>query len=95
MILLVKLVLSILWLYTPAWASSTGELEYAVSQILAQEGALYVSYDIAENGKVSMLFGANEPEWRVRNTVQALQSHPDIAAVLFWTRTDSEFCAIR
>lgn len=86
---------ALLMLGTPAWAGNTAETEYAVGQILAQQGALFVSYHIGENGKISVLFGANEPEWRVKNTVEALQSHPDLAGRLFWSRTDSEFCAIR
>ena len=90
-----KPALALLLLSAPAWAGKAAELEYAVNQILEREGALFVEYDIAENGKVTVLFGANEPEWRMRNTVKALQSHPDIATRLFWNRTDSEFCAIR
>lgn len=90
-----KLALSILLLSAPVWAGSNAALEYAVSQVLEREGALFVSYDIGESGKVSVLFGANEPEWRVQSTIKALQSHPDIAPGLFWTRTDTEFCAIR
>lgn len=90
-----KLAFALLLLSTSVWAGKTDELEYAVGQILAREGALFVEYDIAQNDKVTVLFGANEPEWRMRNTVKALQSHPDIAARLFWSRTDAEFCAIR
>ncbi len=71
------------------------ELDYAVNRVLEAEGALFVSRHIDENGKISVLFGANEPEWRMRNTVKALQSHPDIAPRLFWARIDTEFCAIR
>lgn len=90
-----KLALALLLSSTPAWAGKAVEFEHAVNHILEREGALFVDYDIAKNGKVTVLFGANEPEWRMRNTVKALQSHPDIAADLFWSRTDSEFCAIR
>lgn len=79
----------------PALADETSELEYAVGRILEREGALFVDYEIAGNGKVTVLFGANEPEWRMRNTLKALQSHPNIAPALFWSRIDSEFCAIR
>jgi len=56
---------------------------------------LFVDYQIAEGSMITVLFGANEPEWRVQSTLKALQSHPDIATRLFWTRTDTEFCAIR
>lgn len=90
-----KLALSILLLSASVWAGNNAALEYAVSQVLEREGALFVSYDINASGKVSVLFGANEPEWRVKNTVKALQSHPDIGPGLFWARTDTEFCAIR
>ena len=90
-----KLAYLLLLFGTPAWAGEIAALEYAVGQVLEQEGALFVEYDIGDSGKVSVLFGANEPEWRMRNTVKALQSHPDIAARLFWSRTDAEFCAIR
>ena len=90
-----KLVLSVLLLSTPVWADKATELEYAVSQVLEQEGALFVSYDVDESGKLSVLFGANEPDWRIRKTVKALQSRPDIPPGFFWTRTDTEFCAIR
>ena len=89
------LALVLLLFCAPAWAGKTAELEQAVGQILEREGALFVDYEIAENGQISVLFGANEPEWRMRNTVKALQSHPDIAGRLFWSRLDTEFCAIR
>lgn len=79
----------------PAWAASPAELEYVVKQVLEQEGALFVTYSVSDNGKVSVLFGKNEPDWRVQTTVQALQSHPDIPPGFFWTKTDTEFCAIR
>jgi hypothetical protein len=88
-------VLSVLLFALPAWAASHAELEYAVMQVLEQEGALYVNYSIDDNGKVIMLFGANEPDWRIKNTVKALQSHPDIAPGLVWSKTDIEFCVIR
>jgi hypothetical protein len=79
----------------PVWAASPAELEYAVIQVLAQEGALYLTYSISDGGKVIVLFGANEPDWRIKNTVKALQSHPDIAPGLIWSKTDVEFCVIR
>ncbi|MEW6133456.1 MAG: hypothetical protein AB1591_09900 [Pseudomonadota bacterium] len=90
-----KLGLALLLFSASVWAEKAAELEYIVNQIMEQQGALFVEYDIAQNGKVTVLFGANEPEWRIQSTLKALQSHPDIAARLFWTRTDSEFCAIR
>lgn len=91
-----KLIFSLLLLASVnVWAGNLAELEYAVSQVLEQEGALFVTYDIDESGKVSVLFGSNEPDWRIRNTVKALQSNPDIAPGLFWVKLDTEFCAIR
>jgi hypothetical protein len=91
-----KLARSLLLLFAmPAWAATPAELEYALIQILAQEGALYLTYNINDRGKVVVLFGANEPDWRVKNTVKALQSHPDIGPGLVWSKTDIEFCVIR
>lgn len=87
--------LLILFLLAQPVLASQPELDYAVSRVLEAKGALFVSHHIDDNGKISVLFGANEPEWRVKNTVEALQSHPDIASRLFWARTDTEFCAIR
>lgn len=78
-----------------ALAATPAELEYVVKQVLEQEGALFVSYSVSDSGKVSVLFGKNEPDWRVQTTVQALQSHPDIQPGFFWAKTDTEFCAIR
>jgi hypothetical protein len=90
-----KLIFSLLLLNAPVWADSIAELDYAVSQVLEQQGALFVSYDIDQSGRLSVLFGANEPDWRVNKTVKALQSRPDIPPGFFWARTDAEFCAIR
>jgi hypothetical protein len=84
-----------LLLNASAWAATPAELDLLVKQVLEQEGALFVTYNVSESGKVSVLFGKNEPDWRVQSTVKALQSHPDIAPAFFWARIDSEFCAIR
>jgi hypothetical protein len=78
----------------PAWAATPAEIEYAVQQIMAREGALFVDYSIGGSGKVILLFGINEPDWRIEKTVKALQSHPDIKD-LTWVKTDTEFCPVR
>ena len=53
-----------------------------------------MSYSVGDSGRLTLLFGANEPDWRIEKTVQALQSHPDIPG-LTWTRTETDFCPIR
>lgn len=78
----------------PAHAASRAEIEYTVAQVLMREGARFVSHDVGDEGQVVLVFGANEPLWRVEKTVEALQSHPDIARVI-WTRLDGELCPIR
>jgi hypothetical protein len=90
-----KFVLLMLFLCTPVWAANPAEVEYTLGQVLEQEGALYLDYSIGENGKVIVVFGANEPDWRIKNTVKALQSHPYIPPGLMWTKTNIEFCTIR
>lgn len=87
-------VISMLLAGGQALAANPAEVEYILLQVLAREGALYVQYSIGDDGKVVMLFGKNEPDWRVDQTVKALKSHPDIPG-LIWTKTDSEYCAIR
>ena len=79
---------------TPLWAATPAEIEYLVQQTLAREGALFVSYSITDSGKVMLLFGVNEPDWRIQKTVQALQSRPEIPGVA-WIKTDTDFCPIR
>lgn len=76
------------------WAGSPAETEYLVQQTLAREGALFVSYSIGDNGNVILVFGGNEPDWRIQKAVQALQSRPDIPGVT-WIKTDTDFCPIR
>jgi hypothetical protein len=87
-------ILSALLVSTPLWAATTAEIEYVVQKTLALEGALFVSYSIADSGRVTLLFGINEPDWRIEKTVQALQSRPDIPG-LTWVKTDTDFCPIR
>lgn len=83
------------WLLTlPVWAATPAEIEYTVQQVLAREGALFVTYAVYDSGRVSLMFGRNEPDWRIERTVKALQSHPDIPG-LVWTRADTDFCPIR
>lgn len=86
--------LLIFLLSVPVFAATPAQLEYAVQQILTQEGALFVSYNIGESGKIIVLFGVNEPDWRIEKTVKALQSHPDIKD-LSWIKTDTDFCPVR
>jgi hypothetical protein len=90
-----RFALFLIFLGAPVWAAQPAEVEYMVRQVLEQQGALYVTYNIDGNGKVSVLFGANEPDWRIKKTVEALQSRPDIPPGLFWVKTDTELCAIR
>lgn len=78
----------------PVWAATPAEIEYLVQQTLAREGALFVSYSIGDSGKVTLVFGVNEPDWRIQKAVQALQSRPDIPGVT-WIKTDTDFCPIR
>jgi len=75
-------------------AGSLAETEYLVQQTLAREGALFVSYSITDSGKVMLLFGVNEPDWRIQKAVQALQSRPEIPGVT-WIKADTDFCPIR
>ena len=78
----------------PAFATTPAEVEYAVQSVLAREGALFVDYDVGEDGRAHVLFGSNEPAWRVEKSVKALQSHPGIPG-LVWTQLDSELCPVR
>ncbi len=86
------------WAVTPTenkqGAATPAEIEYLVQQTLAREGALFVSYSISDSGKVTLVFGVNEPDWRIQKAVQALQSRPDIPGVT-WIKTDTDFCPIR
>ena len=82
-------------LFSPSlWAATPAQIEYAVQQTLSQEGALFVNYTVYDSGRVGLLFGLNEPDWRIEKTVKALQSHPDITG-LTWVKTDTDFCPIR
>lgn len=78
----------------PAQAATPAEIEYAVQGILAREGARFVDYEVDGQGRVHLLFGSNEPAWRVETTVEALQSLPG-AAGLVWTQLDAELCPVR
>lgn len=78
----------------PLCAATPAEVEYAVQGVLAREGARFVAYHVLDDGRVVILFGANEPAWRVAATRDALQSHPDIAGVV-WTELDGELCPVR
>ena len=78
----------------PAAAATTAEIEYRVQQTLTLTGALFVDYDVGEDGRAHVLFGSNEPAWRVEKSVKALQSHPGIPG-LVWTQLDSELCPVR
>ena len=78
----------------PAQAATPAEIDYAVQGILAREGVRFVTYEVDETGRVHLLSGHNEPAWRIETAVEALQSHPDIAG-LVWTPLDTEFCPIR
>ncbi len=75
-------------------AATPAEIEYRVQQILTLSGALFVDFDVDNDGRAHVLFGSNEPAWRVEKAVKALQSHPGIPG-LVWTQLDSELCPVR
>ena len=75
-------------------AATPAEIDYTLQQILAGEGALYLTHSISDSGRVILLFGINEPDWHIENTVKALQLHPDIPG-LIRVKTDSGYCSIR
>ena len=77
-----------------AHAATPAEVEFRVQQTLTLTGALFVDYDVGEDGRAHVLFGSNEPVWRVEKSVKALQSHPGIPG-LVWTQLDSELCPVR
>lgn len=78
----------------PALAATPAQIEYAVQSVLAREGALFLDFDVGDDGRVILLFGSNEPAWRVEKTLKALQSHPDIPG-LTWTQLETELCPVR
>ncbi|HQT00800.1 MAG: hypothetical protein B7Y26_07935 [Hydrogenophilales bacterium 16-64-46] len=78
----------------PASASSPAEIEYRVQQTLTSSGTLFVDFDVDEDGRAHVLFGSNEPAWRVEKAVKALQSQPGIPG-LVWTQLDTELCPVR
>lgn len=77
-----------------AHAATPTQVEYAVGQVLAREGAVFVDVRLAEDNRAIVLFGSNEPAWRVKKAVEALQSHPDIPG-LIWSQLDAELCPVR
>lgn len=78
----------------PAFAATPAEIEYAVQGVLAREGVLFVDVEVDDDGRAMLLFGSNEPAWRVEKAVKAIQSHPDIPG-LVWTQLDTELCPVR
>lgn len=78
----------------PALAATPAQIEYAVQNVLAREGALFVDLEVGDDGRVILLFGSNEPAWRIEKAVKALQSHPDIPG-LTWTQLETELCPVR
>lgn len=84
----------LLALTSPGHAVTPAEVEYRVQQTLTLTGALFVDYDVGDDGRAHVLFGSNEPAWRVEKSVKALQSHPGIPG-LVWTQLDSELCPVR
>lgn len=75
-------------------AVNPAEVDYLVQRALAAQSAMFVSYSVDDDGRAHVLFGSNEPAWRVEKTVKALQSHPGIPG-LVWTQLDSELCPVR
>jgi hypothetical protein len=78
----------------PAVAATPAEIEYRVQQTLTLTGTLFVDFDVDEDGRAHVLFGSNEPAWRVEKAVKALQSLPGIPG-LVWTQLDTELCPVR
>jgi hypothetical protein len=77
-----------------AHAATPAQIEYAVNQVLAREDVLFVDVRLADDGSAIVLFGSNEPAWRVKKAVEALQSHPDIPG-LIWSQIDATLCPVR
>lgn len=83
-----------LGVYMQALAATPSEIEYQLVRLLAEQEATFLNYSIGDDGRVYLMFGRSEPDWRIEKTLKALQSHPDFRN-LVWSKSDSEYCSIR
>ena len=77
-----------------AHAGPLEEAEYTLTKILYEEDVVNVYYSVTDSGRVTILFGAQVPDWKIKPLLKKLEQEPAIKGVTS-TKTDKEFCSIR
>jgi hypothetical protein len=56
-----------------AHAGPLEEAEYALTKILYEENVVNVYYSVTDSGRVSLLLGAQVPDWKIKPLLLRLQ----------------------
>jgi hypothetical protein len=77
-----------------AWADLAKHAEYAAEQVLIEENVLTVYFTANDEGRLTILFGSQVPDWQVEAVLARLNAEPAIRGITH-SKVDTQFCPIR
>jgi len=85
-----------LLLLVPAlvWADMAKQAEYAAEQILVEENVLFVYFTANDDGRLTILFGRQVPDWQIESVLKRLNAEPAIQGITH-AKVDTDYCPIR
>jgi hypothetical protein len=89
-----KLLATLLLLPALAWADLAKDAEYVAEQILVEENVLTVYLTANDEGRLTLLFGRQVPDWQIEAVLERLKAEPAIRGITH-AKVDTDFCPIR
>jgi hypothetical protein len=89
-----KLLALLLLVPALAWADAAKRAEYAAEQILVEENVLFVYFTANDEGRLTLLFGRQVPDWQIEAVLARLKAEPAIRGITH-AKVDTDYCPIR
>ncbi len=89
-----KLIATLLLLPALAWADLARHAEYVAEQVLVEENVLTVYFTANEEGRLTLLFGRQVPDWQIAAVLERLNAEPAIRGITH-AKVDTDYCPIR
>jgi len=89
-----KLIATLLLVPALAWADRAEQAEYAAEQILVEENVLFVYFTANDEGRLTILFGRQVPDWQIAAVLKRFEAEPAIQGITH-AKVDTDYCPIR
>jgi hypothetical protein len=89
-----KLIAALMLFPALAWADMAKHAEYVAEQVLVEENVLFVYFTANDEGRLTILFGRQVPDWQIEAVLVRLNAEPAIRGITH-AKVENDFCPIR